>query len=239
MEVEIDMKVVILCGGRGTRLAEETKIIPKPLVKIGNKPILLHIINYYKKYGINNFIIATGYKGYLIKNYFQKKNLDKIKINIVNTGLNTMTGGRLLRLKKYLLNEKNFMLTYGDGLSNVDLYKSLRFHLRHKKVATLTAVRPPVRFGELSLKDNKVIQFREKLQSKSGWINGGYFIFSKKIFSYLKKDSEMLEKEPMSLLVKKKELKAYKHNGFWQCMDTMRDKIYLNDILKKKQAKWI
>lgn len=239
MEVEIDMKVVILCGGRGTRLVEETRIIPKPLVKIGNKPILLHIINYYKKYGINNFIIATGYKGYLIKNYFQKKNLDKIKINIVNTGLNTMTGGRLLRLKKYLLNEKNFMLTYGDGLSNVDIYKSLRFHLRHKKVATLTAVRPPVRFGELSLKDNKVIQFREKLQSKSGWINGGYFIFSKKIFSYLKKDSEMLEKEPMSLLVKKKELKAYKHNGFWQCMDTMRDKIYLNDILKKKQAKWI
>ena len=239
MEVEIDMKVVILCGGRGTRLVEETRIIPKPLVKIGNKPILLHIINYYKKYGINNFIIATGYKGYLIKNYFQKKNLDKIKINIVNTGLNTMTGGRLLRLKKYLLNEKNFMLTYGDGLSNVDIYKSLRFHLRHKKVATLTAVRPPVRFGELSLKDNKVIQFREKLQSKSGWINGGYFIFSKKIFSYLKKDSEMLEKEPMSLLVKKKELKAYKHNGFWQCMDTMRGKIYLNDILKKKQAKWI
>ena len=239
METELNMKVVILCGGRGTRLAEETKIIPKPLVKVGNKPILLHIINYYKKFGIKNFIIATGYKGILIKKYFEKKQFKKLNIQIIDTGLNTLTGGRLLRLKKYLFDQQNFMLTYGDGLSDVDLNKSLKFHLRHKKVATLTAVRPPVRFGELSLKVNDVTQFREKLQSKSGWINGGYFIFNKKIFLYLKKDSEMLEKEPMSLLVKKKELKAYKHSGFWQCMDTMRDKKYLNDILKRKKAKWI
>ena len=239
MENELNMKVVILCGGRGTRLAEETKIIPKPLVKVGNKPILLHIINYYKKFGIKNFIIATGYKGILIKKYFEKKQFKKLNIQIIDTGLNTLTGGRLLRLKKYLFDQQNFMLTYGDGLSDVDLNKSLKFHLRHKKVATLTAVRPPVRFGELSLKVNDVTQFREKLQSKSGWINGGYFIFNKKIFLYLKKDSEMLEKEPMSLLVKKKELKAYKHSGFWQCMDTMRDKKYLNDILKRKKAKWI
>ena len=239
MENELNMKVVILCGGRGTRLAEETKIIPKPLVKLGNKPILLHIINYYKKFGIKNFIIATGYKGILIKKYFEKKQFKKLNIQIIDTGLNTLTGGRLLRLKKYLFDQQNFMLTYGDGLSDVDLNKSLKFHLRHKKVATLTAVRPPVRFGELSLKVNDVTQFREKLQSKSGWINGGYFIFNKKIFLYLKKDSEMLEKEPMSLLVKKKELKAYKHSGFWQCMDTMRDKKYLNDILKRKKAKWI
>ena len=239
METELKMKVVILCGGRGTRLAEETKIIPKPLVKVGNKPILLHIINYYKKFGIKNFIIATGYKGILIKKYFEKKKIKKLNIQIVDTGLNTLTGGRLLRLKKYLSDQQNFMLTYGDGLSDVDLNKSLKFHLRHKKVATLTAVRPPVRFGELSLKVNDVTQFREKLQSKSGWINGGYFIFNKRIFLYLKKDSEMLEKEPMSLLVKNKELKAYKHSGFWQCMDTMRDKKYLNDILKRKKAKWI
>ncbi len=239
METELNMKVVILCGGRGTRLAEETKIIPKPLVKVGNKPILLHIINYYKKFGIKNFIIATGYKGILIKKYFEKKQFKKLNIQIIDTGLNTLTGGRLLRLKKYLFDQQNFMLTYGDGLSDVDLNKSLKFHLRHKKVATLTAVRPPVRFGELSIKVNDVTQFREKLQSKSGWINGGYFIFNKKIFLYLKKDSEMLEKEPMSLLVKKKELKAYKHSGFWQCMDTMRDKKYLNDILKRKKAKWI
>ena len=203
METELNMKVVILCGGRGTRLAEETKIIPKPLVKVGNKPILLHIINYYKKFGIKNFIIATGYKGILIKKYFEKKQFKKLNIQIIDTGLNTLTGGRLLRLKKYLFDQQNFMLTYGDGLSDVDLNKSLKFHLRHKKVATLTAVRPPVRFGELSIKVNDVTQFREKLQSKSGWINGGYFIFNKKIFLYLKKDSEMLEKEPMSLLVKK------------------------------------
>ena len=235
METELNMKVVILCGGRGTRLAEETKIIPKPLVKVGNKPILLHIINYYKKFGIKNFIIATGYKGILIKKYFEKKQFKKLNIQIIDTGLNTLTGGRLLRLKKYLFDQQNFMLTYGDGLSDVDLNKSLKFHLRHKKVATLTAVRPPVRFGELSLKVNDVTQFREKLQSKSGWINGGYFIFNKKIFLYLKKDSEMLEKEPMSLLVKKKKLSAYKHSGFWQCMDTMRDKKYLNDILKRKK----
>ena len=182
MENELNMKVVILCGGRGTRLAEETKIIPKPLVKVGNKPILLHIINYYKKFGIKNFIIATGYKGILIKKYFEKKKFKKLNIQIIDTGLNTLTGGRLLRLKKYLFDQQNFMLTYGDGLSDVDLNKSLKFHLRHKKVATLTAVRPPVRFGELSLKVNDVTQFREKLQSKSGWINGGYFIFNKKFF---------------------------------------------------------
>ena len=169
----------------------------------------------------------------------KKKKIKKLNIQIVDTGLNTLTGGRLLRLKKYLSDQQNFMLTYGDGLSDVDLNKSLKFHLRHKKVATLTAVRPPVRFGELSLKVNDVTQFREKLQSKSGWINGGYFIFNKRIFLYLKKDSEMLEKEPMSLLVKNKELKAYKHSGFWQCMDTMRDKKYLNYILKRKKAKWI
>ena len=235
------MKVVILCGGRGTRLAEETKIIPKPLVKIGKYPILEHIINYYTKFGINNFIIASGYKGKLIEKYFKSESKlnKKNKIKIVNTGLNTLTGGRLLKLKKYLKNDRNFMLTYGDGLSNVNIKKSLNFHKRHKKIATLTAVRPPVRFGDLSIKNNNVIDFREKIQSNLGWINGGFFIFNNKIFSFLKKYDEMLEKEPMNKLVKKKQIKAYKHFGFWQCMDTMRDKELLNKIFKQRKAPWI
>lgn len=235
---KIFMKVIILCGGRGTRLAEETKIIPKPLVKVGKLPILIHIINYYRKFGFNEFIIATGYKGNLIKKYFEKKtNIKGIKI--IDTGLNTMTGGRLLRLKPYLKNEENFMLTYGDGLSNIDLIKLLKFHFRHKKTVTLSAVRPPVRFGELTIRKSLVIDFREKTQTKMGWINGGFFVLNKKVFSFLSNDREMLEREPMEKLVRKKQVKSYKHKGFWQCMDTMRDKNFLNKIWKSKKAPWV
>lgn len=231
------MKVVILCGGKGTRLSEETKVIPKPLVQIGNKPILIHIINYYKYFGINEFIIATGYKGTLIKKYFNKKK-NKDKITIVNTGLNTMTGGRLLRLKKFFKKNENFMLTYGDGLSNINISKTLKFHLKHKKIITISAVRPPVRFGELTINQSTVVDFQEKTQTKTGWINGGFFVLNQKIFSFLKNDNEMLEKEPMTKLVKKKQVKAYRHHGFWQCMDTLRDKNYLNKLWKSKNTPW-
>ena len=232
------MKVVILCGGKGTRLSEETKVIPKPLVQIGNKPILIHIINYYKYFGINEFIIATGYKGTLIKKYFNKKQ-NKDKITIVNTGLNTMTGGRLLRLKNFFKKNENFMLTYGDGLSNINISKTLKFHLKHKKIITISAVRPSVRFGELTINQSTVVDFQEKTQTKAGWINGGFFVLNQKIFSFLKNDNEMLEKEPMTKLVKKKQVKAYRHHGFWQCMDTLRDKNYLNKLWKSKNTPWI
>lgn len=231
------MKVVILCGGKGTRLSEETKVIPKPLVQIGNKPILIHIINYYKYFGINEFIIATGYKGTLIKKYFNKKQ-NKDKITIVNTGLNTMTGGRLLRLKNFFKKNENFMLTYGDGLSNINISKTLKFHLKHKKIITISAVRPSVRFGELTINQSTVVDFQEKTQTKAGWINGGFFVLNQKIFSFLKNDNEMLEKEPMTKLVKKKQVKAYRHHGFWQCMDTLRDKNYLNKLWKSKNTPW-
>ena len=231
------MKVVILCGGKGTRLSEETKVIPKPLVQIGNKPILIHIINYYKYFGINEFIIATGYKGTLIKKYFNKKK-NKDKITIVNTGFNTMTGGRLLRLKKFFKKNENFMLTYGDGLSNINISKTLKFHLKHKKIITISAVRPPVRFGELTINQSTVVDFQEKTQTKAGWINGGFFVLNQKIFSFLKNDNEMLEKERMTKLVKKKQVKAYRHYDFWQCMDTLRDKNYLNKLWKSKNTPW-
>ena len=207
------------------------------MVQIGNKPILIHIINYYKYFGINEFIIATGYKGTLIKKYFNKKK-NKDKITIVNTGLNTMTGGRLLRLKKFFKKNENFMLTYGDGLSNINISKTLKFHLKHKKIITISAVRPPVRFGELTINQSTVVDFQEKTQTKAGWINGGFFVLNQKIFSFLKNDNEMLEKEPMTKLVKKKQVKAYRHHGFWQCMDTLRDKNYLNKLWKSKNTPW-
>ena len=232
------MKIVILCGGKGTRLSEETRVIPKPLVKIGNKPILVHIMNYYKKFGIDEFILAVGYKGHLIKNYFKNYKENK-KIRVIDTGLNTMTGGRLLRLKKLFKKNENFMLTYGDGLSNIDIQKTLKFHIKHKKIVTLSAVRPPVRFGELKLNKTMVREFREKTQTKSGWINGGYFVLNQKIFSFLKNDNEMLEVEPITKLVKRSQVKAFKHKGFWQCMDTLRDKEYLNKLYKLKNTPWI
>jgi len=232
------VKIVILCGGKGTRLSEETRVIPKPLVKIGNKPILVHIMNYYKKFGIDEFILAVGYKGHLIKNYFKNYKENK-KIRVIDTGLNTMTGGRLLRLKKLFKKNENFMLTYGDGLSNIDIQKTLKFHIKHKKIVTLSAVRPPVRFGELKLNKTMVREFREKTQTKSGWINGGYFVLNQKIFSFLKNDNEMLEVEPITKLVKRSQVKAFKHKGFWQCMDTLRDKEYLNKLYKLKNTPWI
>ena len=229
------MKVVILCGGLGSRLAEETKLIPKPMVKIGNKPILSHIMNFYGSYGFDEFILALGYKSKIIKNFYRKKN----KLKFINTGKSTMTGGRLLRLKKYFKKDETFMVTYGDGLSNQNIKNLLRFHKKHKKIATMTAVRQPARFGEIKLKGNKILRFNEKPESSSIWINGGYFVFNAKIFDFIKNDRIMLEREPLENLAKAGEVKAFKHNGFWQCMDTMRDKIFLNKILKAKKAKWV
>ena len=233
------MKVVILCGGFGTRLSEETSIKPKPMIKIGNKPILQHIINLYSKYGFKELILALGYKGYYIKNYFKNNKDNKIKINLVDTGRKTLTGGRLKRLKKLFSENEDFMLTYGDGISNQNLDKLKKFHLKHKKIATMTVVRPPVRFGEVKLKNNLVTMFKEKPQSGTSWINGGFFVFNSKIFNFIKSDKVMLEKDPLEKLQKKKELYAYKHKKFWQCMDTLRDKKYLNDLYKKKKLNWL
>ncbi len=224
------MKVVILAGGMGTRMPEFTKTIPKPMVKVNNKPILIHIMEHYSKAGFNEFYIALGYKGHVIKNYFKKKKF-KWKVNLIKTGINTMTGGRLKRLEKYLKNEK-FFLTYGDGISNVNIKKLLLFHKKNKKIATLTAVRPPARFGSISVKGNLVKVFKEKSRLDEGWINGGFFVLEPKIFDFIKNDRIYLEKDPMEKISKKKQLVAFKHHGFWQCMDTKRDKELIEKILK-------
>ncbi len=231
------MKVVILCGGLGFRLSEETKLKPKPMVKIGSKPILIHIMEIYKKYGFNDFILAAGYKYEVIKKYFKKNS--KFNVKVINTGRKTLTGKRIYRLKKILQKDKHFMLTYGDGLTNQNLKELLNFHLKHKRIATVTAVRPPVRFGELILKKNKVKNFKEKPQTRSGWINGGFFVFDKKIFNFIKGKNVMLERGPLTRLVNAGQLKAYQHEGFWQCMDTMRDKKLLNNLVKRKLAPWM
>ena len=229
------MKVVILCGGAGSRLAEETKLIPKPMVKIGNSPILDHIIKIYNHFGFRKFILATGYKSRVIENYYKKRK----NIKCVHTGKNTLTGGRLLRLKKYFKQEENFVLTYGDGLTNQNLKKLLKFHLSHKKIATLTSVKPPARFGEVFLKGNRVSKFEEKPQLNMSWINGGFFVFNYEIFNFISGDRIMLEREPFLKLTKKKQLMAYKHHGFWQCMDTMRDKNILKKMWREKKAPWV
>ena len=253
-------KVVILCGGYGTRLSEETQLKPKPMVEIGGKPILWHIMKIFEKHNMQDFHLALGYKADFIKDYFLKYNSlnndfsvnlksgkiefnDIIKenwnINLTDTGLNTMTGGRLLRLKESLKNEETFMLTYGDGVSNVDLTRLLKFHKSHGRIATLTAVRPPIRFGELIINDNKVEEFAEKPQAGKGWINGGFFVFNKEIFNYIEDDSIMLEREPLEKLSKMGELMAYKHDNFWQCMDTIREKEILEGLLNSNSAPWL
>ena len=229
------MKTVILAGGLGTRLSEYTKTIPKPMVAIRGKPILIHIMEQYAKYGFKEFIIALGYKGHIIQKYFSQKNYEKKgwKVDLVKTGKNTMTGGRLKRLKKHLHN-KSFMLTYGDGLSNVNLKKLLKFHKSQKKIITVTAVRPPARFGALKLKGKYVSYFKEKSQMDEGWINGGFFVIEPKFLNLIKNDNTFLEREPLERATKIKQLVAYKHDSFWQCMDTIKDKEKLEEVLKKK-----
>ena len=237
------MKTIILAGGFGTRLAEYTNLIPKPMVEIGGKPILWHIMNIYSSYGYNDFVIALGYKGEVIKDYFlnyyalnndfevdlsngtikyvneKKKNW---KVTLVHTGTDSMTGGRVKRLQKYIGN-KPFMLTYGDGLSDVNMDDLLKFHRGHDKSVTLTAVRPNARFGELQFDNNTITGFDEKPQLAQGWINGGFFVMDPGALNYMQADLEMLEREPMNRIVKDNQLAGYKHTGFWQCMDTKRD----------------
>ena len=225
------MKVVILAGGFGTRLSEYTKSIPKPMIDINGKPMIYYILKFYAKHGFKDFFIALGYKGHVIKNFF-KKNSYGWNINLIETGKKTMTGGRLKRLAKHLRNE-TFMMTYGDGLSNVNLKKLLKFHKNNKKLVTLTAVRPPARFGALKFKGHFVRYFKEKSKVDEGWINGGFFVIEPKFLNFIKKDDTYLEREPLELASKKKQLVAYRHEGFWQCVDTKRDLDKIRKILKK------
>ena len=229
------MKVIILAGGLGTRISEYTHSIPKPMILINKLPILIHIMSHFSRFRFNEFIIATGYKSKIIENYFKKNKFKNWKIDIIPTGRNTMTGGRLKRLKKKLNTSKEFFLTYGDGVSNIDLKKLLRFHKNHKKIATISAVRPPARFGFIKLKKNKVNCFREKSNLDQGWINGGFMVFNKKIFKYIKNDQTYLERDPLEKLSNLGQLYAFKHNGFWQCMDTLRDKEALEKSIKQKK----
>ena len=233
------MKIVILCGGLSSRLSEETRLKPKPMVKIGSLPILIHIMKIYEKYGFNKFVLALGYKKKNIIDYFNKNKNKKWNIELVDTGKNSLTGNRLLKLKKQLINEENFFMTYGDGLIDLNIAKLLNFHKKNKKIATLTAVRPPARFGELKIqKAGLVKKFEEKNQINEGWINGGFFVFNKKIFDYLPKNQCMLERGPLNKLTQDKQLVALKHNGFWQCMDTLRDKELLNKLWNSGKFKW-
>ena len=229
------MKVVILAGGFGTRLSEYTKTIPKPMVNVAGKPILLHIMSHYAKYGFKDFYIALGYKSQVIKKYFNKKFYDW-NVNLIETGKTTMTGGRLKRLKKYL-DKETFMLTYGDGASDINIKKLLKFHKKNKRMVTLTAVRPPARFGAIKIKGNYVSYFKEKSKMDEGWINGGFFVMEPKFLKLIKNDKTFLEREPLEKASKRSQLIAYKHEGFWQCLDTKRDKDKLEKILKKKKYK--
>ena len=231
------MKVVILAGGYGTRLAEYTSAIPKPMVEIGGEPILTHIMKIYKSFSINDFIVAAGYKKEVIINYY--KNSKEFKnLKIIDTGKDTMTGGRLLRLKPMFTKNENFFMTYGDGLCSINLDNLIQFHTSHKKIATVTAVHPPVRFGELEINGDDVTKFEEKPQASAGWINGGYFILNSNVFDYIDNDKTLFEKEPMTNLSKNNNLKAFKHEKFWKCMDTLRDKIELEKILKDQGTIW-
>ena len=236
MGKNINMKVVLLAGGLGTRISEYTKTIPKPMIKINGKPLLFHIMHYYASHGFKNFYIALGYKGEIIKNFFNKKFFDW-NINLIETGKNTMTGGRLKRLTKHIGNE-TFLMTYGDGLSNVNLKSLIKFHRKNKKLVTLTAVRPPARFGALKLKGQHVSYFKEKSHLDEGWINGGFFVMEPKFLKSIKNDNTYLEREPLETMTKKKQLIAFRHKGFWQCMDTKRDKDNLEKTLKNKKIKF-
>ena len=238
------MYTVFLAGGMGTRLSEETTKIPKPMIKIGNKPILFHIMKHYSKSNYKKFIICGGYKCKYIKNFFNKhKNLEKNEkdwfVNVVNTGLKTQTGARIKKIKKFLGDEKTFFMTYGDGVSNVNLKKLLSFHNKHKKIATLTAVRPLPRFGNIKLDKNKVSNFSEKDRLQEGWINGGFFVLNKEVFDYIdSRENCIFERSPLQNLSRDGQLMAFKHEDFWHPMDTLRDKNYLNKICRNRKFIW-
>lgn len=256
------LDVVILCGGKGSRLTEETILKPKPMVEIGNKPILWHIMKYYSMFGFNRFILALGYKANYIKEYFFnlrltgsdftiKLNPDDLpifynnsdesdwEITFVDTGEETLKGGRIKRIEKYI-RSGDFHLTYGDGVSNINLAELVNFHRSHGKIATVSAVRPPSRFGEMILNGTEVLEFDEKPQMHEGYINGGFFVLNQKIFNYLTTDGDCdFEFGPLQHLVREKQLQAFTHNGFWQCMDNVRERDYLNKLIATKSAPWI
>lgn len=254
------MKVVILAGGYGTRISEESYLKPKPMIEIGGHPILWHIMKIYSYYGFNEFIICCGYKGYMIKEYFANyylhrsdvtfdfvRNNEMIihnnivepwKVTLVDTGLDTMTGGRLKRIQPYINNE-TFMVTYGDGVSDVDIKKLVDFHRNTNKIGTITAIQPGGRFGVLDIiNENEIRSFAEKSEEDGGWINGGFMVFEPEIFNYIDDDSTVLERKPLETLAVQAQLNAYKHKGFWQCMDTQRDKNTLEELWKDHNAKW-
>lgn len=252
-----NMKAVILAGGLGSRITEETYLKPKPMIEIGGRPILWHIMKIYASHGINDFVICLGYKGYLIKEFFanyflhtsdvtidiQKNNLEIHQINaepwrvtLVDTGENTMTGGRIKRVKKYL--DETFCLTYGDGLSNLDISETIKFHKKNNLIGTLTAVQPPGRFGAIVISGHKVSRFQEKPSGDSAWINGGFFVFEPKFIDYIYDNDTILEREPLENLAKSKQLGAYLHTGFWQPMDTLRDKNHLEELWSSGKAPW-
>ena len=253
------MKVVILAGGFGTRLSEETHARPKPLVEIGGRPMLWHIMKHYNYYGFNEFYIALGYKGEMIKEYFMNyamlqtnmtvdlksgdismhdTNLEDWKVHLIDTGLNTMTGGRIKRLTPYLKDE-TFMVTYGDGVSNVNLHALLDFHKSHNRLGTVSAVRPPARFGSLVIDEsNSVKEFKEKSPAQAGWINGGFFVFEPAFLDYLDNDTTVMESDALENLANDGQLVAYQHEDFWQCMDTLRDKRHLESLWQSEKADW-
>jgi glucose-1-phosphate cytidylyltransferase len=253
------MKAVILAGGFGTRISEETDNIPKPMIKIGHKPILWHIMKMYSAYGINDFIICCGYKGYAIKEYFSnyflhmsdvtfcmKKNKMQVHqeraepwtVTLVDTGDTTMTGGRIKRIEEYVRGDSAFCLTYGDGVSNVNIKKLIEYHEQQKTLATLTSVYPPGRFGALDIFDGKVQTFKEKPKGDGGRINGGFFVLSPKVIDLIEGDSTIWEEQPMETLAIQGQMAAFKHNGFWQPMDTLRDKNYLEELWQSHSAPW-
>jgi glucose-1-phosphate cytidylyltransferase len=231
------MQVVILAGGFGTRLSEETDVIPKPMVRIGNIPMLEHIMNFYSKFGHDDFVIALGYKAEIIQNYFKAFDNPRWKIDLVDTGLETSTGGRIKKLESYLHDE--FMLTYGDGLSNVNIENLLDHHQRFGKIATVTAVRPPARFGTIEISNGLVTKFAEKDPQDAGWINGGFFCLNKEVCSFISDSAVSFESGPLNELVKFKELTAYEHHGWWQPMDTLRDKRSLQSLWDNGRAPWL
>lgn len=253
------MKAVIFAGGLGTRLSEETSTRPKPMVEIGGKPILWHIMKMYSHHGIHDFVICCGYKGNVIKDYFQnyflymsdvtfdmhnnrmsvhRERAEPWTVTLVDTGDESMTGGRLLRVAEHIKDEDAFCLTYGDGLSDVDISASINFHHRHGKAATLTATLPPARFGALEMRDGRVLSFREKPRGDGALINGGFFVLSPKVLRYLKDDTTVWEQQPLSQLAEDGQLMAYEHTGFWQPMDTLRDKILLEELWASRKAPW-
>ncbi len=252
------MKVVILAGGFGTRISEYTETIPKPMVTIGDKPILWHIMKRYADFGYKEFYIALGYKSEIVKEYFANykiknadftidlntgeiqyfsENTEDWKISLIFTGNNSMTGGRIKRLEKFL-NKETFLLTYGDGLSDIDINELVKFHKNHGKMVTVSAVHPSARFGEIGLNGLDVESFKEKPQVNSGWINGGFFVIEPEFLDFINNDNTVLEKEPLEKVAKTGHLKAYLHKGFWQCMDTKRDMDILNDLWEKGDPPW-